>query len=152
MKIIFLDVDGVLNTPTTIRKFGFDFVDDILVALLARIVRETGSKIVLSSTWRVDEKDKFTIKQALSRHGLEIHDVTPILTERSPPENADWDSWDGWLKRSEEIQMWLDSQTVEKFAILDDLEDARIEGSFFQTDQNSGLTVELAEKVIQHLS
>jgi hypothetical protein len=31
------------------------------------------------------------------------------------------------------------------------MEDARIEGSFFQTDEDVGLTVEIAERVIEHL-
>lgn len=141
MKVIFLDIDGVLNTPKLLQKFGWNFIDDILVALLSRIVRETNSKIVLSSTWRIEENDKNLVIQALSRHGLEIFDVTPVLKRSG-----------GWVQRSEEIQAWLDGVSVDKFAILDDAADAHIEGSFFQTNEKLGLTVQIAEKVIQHLS
>lgn len=145
MKIIFLDVDGVLNTPKLIRRFGFNFIDDILVALVARIVRETGAEIVLSSTWRIEEKDKSLVAQALSRHGLEIHDCTPVLRR-----NGDWTE-DNWVRRHEEIGAWISENRVERFAIIDDMDDARIEGSFFQTDEDVGLTVEIAERVIEHL-
>ena len=49
MKVLFLDVDGVLNsqrlgTPDGMRPW--------CVTQLARIVKESGCKIVVSSTWR----------------------------------------------------------------------------------------------------
>lgn len=144
-KIIFLDVDGVLNTPKLIGKFGFDFIDDVLVALVARIVRETGAGIVLSSTWRIEDKNREMVVRALSRHGLEIFDCTPVI-ERS----GGWVEG-SWVRRHEEIGAWIRNNTVEKFAIIDDLDDAAIEGSFFQTDEDVGLTVEIAERVIKHL-
>ena len=140
MKIVFLDIDGVLNTPKTTRKFGFDFIDDILVALVARIVKETEAKIVLSSTWRIEEKDRTLAQQALSRHGISIHDTTPVLRIEGM-----------WVERRQEIQAWIDQNTVTKFAILDDWTDAGIEDNFFQTKENIGLTVDLAEKIIAHL-
>lgn len=143
MKVIFLDIDGVLNTPKTIRRFGFDFIDDILVALVARICRETGAKIVLSSSWRTAEKDLNLARLVLERHNLEIHDCTPVI-KRELIEG-------GWVRRHEEIRAWLEEKEVERFAIIDDLEDACIEGNFFQTDEEIGLTVEIAEKIIVHL-
>lgn len=142
MKVIFLDVDGVLNTFKLIRKFGMDFIDDICVALVARIVRETGAKIVLSSTWRIEEDARNLVVQALKNHNLEIHDCTPVLQPKD---------CENWVRRSEEIQAWLDKNPVDKFAIVDDFDDACIEGSFFQTHEDVGLTVAIAEKVIEHL-
>jgi hypothetical protein len=146
MKAIFLDIDGVLNTPKLIKKFGFDFIDHVLVAIIARIVRETNAVIVLSSTWRIQEKDKAIVVQALANHNLEIFDCTPVI-ERS----CGWTE-DNWVKRSEEIQAWIDKNSVEKFAIIDDFDDANIEGSFFQTKEDIGITVEIAERIISHLS
>lgn len=142
MKVIFLDVDGVLNTPKLIKKFGYDHIDPVLVALLARIVRETEARIVLSSTWRIDENNRNMVEAALAQHGLELLGSTPVYKK----EFLDW------VRRHEEIGAWLAENQVSKFAILDDLDDAGIEGSFFQTDENLGLTVEIAEKVILHLS
>lgn len=141
MKVLFLDVDGVLNTPRTIRKFGFNFIDDILVALVARIVKETEAKIVLSSTWRLEDKDKRLVIKALANHGLYIYDYTPHIKKEGT-----------WTERRVEIQTWLDQNNVTKFAIIDDWTDAGIGDSFFQTKEEIGLTVEIAEKIIFHLS
>lgn len=145
MKIIFLDIDGVLNTPKLLKKFGFDFIDDILVALVARIVNETGAKIVLSSTWRIEEKNKQLVQEALAQRNLEIHDSTPVITRSGGWESA------GWVERREEIQAWLNNNEVTKFAIIDDWDDASIEGSFFKTNEDVGLTVSIAEQIIEHL-
>jgi hypothetical protein len=144
MKIIFLDVDGVLNTPKLLKKFGLDFIDDVAVALVAWIVKETGAKIVLSSTWRVDNKNKRMVEQALAYRNLEIHDSTPIIYR------SGWESAGG-VERREEIQAWLNNNQVEKFAIIDDCNEASIEGSFFKTNEKIGLTVSIAEKIIEHL-
>lgn len=46
-KAIFLDIDGVLNDD----HFGIK-IEEERVALLAKIVKETGASIVLSSSWR----------------------------------------------------------------------------------------------------
>jgi hypothetical protein len=151
MKVIFLDVDGVLNTHKLIRQFGSDHIDDVLVALVARIVKETKAEIVLSSTWRIREKDKTLVEQALARHGLEIFDTTPVI--QRPGE---------FVERNEEIRSWLEANNrlceefqvpnkVEKFAIVDDFDDAGIEGSFFQTNEDRGITVEIVDRIIQHL-
>jgi hypothetical protein len=145
MKVLFLDIDGVLNTPKMLGRFGIDFVDNILVALVARIVNETDCKIVLSSTWRIDQKDRMVAVRELAQYGLEIHSDTPVITR-----SGGWESG-GSVRRAEEIQAWLDQNPVERFAILDDMQDACIEGSFFRTDENRGLTVQIAEQVIQHL-
>lgn len=59
-KVIFLDIDGVLNTKwwytqmnrnTPKDKYGYAF-DPKAVANLRRIVEETGADIVISSSWK----------------------------------------------------------------------------------------------------
>lgn len=141
MKVIFLDVDGVLNSIPTIRRFGPDFIDPVLVTLIAWIVRETGAEIVLSSSWRLDAKDTELVKSALAAEKLSIIDVTP---HHSAPMK--------WIPRSQEIMEWIEKcGKVEKFAIIDDDNSAEIFGNFFQTDENRGITVDIAEKVINFL-
>ena len=142
MKIIFLDVDGVLNTVRDFRIFGHGYINDEFVALLARIVEQTGARIVLSSSWRLPGRDKCLVEDALSLHDLEIFDCTPTLE----PEV------DGvHVFRHKEIQLWLDNHTPDRFAILDDDSRANINGSFFKTDETIGLTEEIARQVIAHL-
>src|SRR4051812_18579144 len=55
MKILFLDVDGVLNRVGTKERCpnGCIGVEPDLCARLERVVSSTGCSIVLSSTWRL---------------------------------------------------------------------------------------------------
>ncbi len=62
MKIIFLDVDGVLNCHNTFKKQHEKYIKTGIweieielskVKLLKQIVDNTNAKIVLSSTWRL---------------------------------------------------------------------------------------------------
>lgn len=139
MKVLFLDIDGVLNTPRTAKLFGNQFINPFLVTLVAQIVTATGAKLILSSNWRIDEKE--LVEKALTVHDLQIFDCTPMidLNEVHP--------------RSKQIQHWLDGKELERFAILDDDPKANLkEGSFFQVDETIGLNKEITEKVIIHLN
>lgn len=51
IKVIFLDVDGVLNSDRTVRKTqsGYTFVDNRQMKNLKHIINMTGAKVVLSS-------------------------------------------------------------------------------------------------------
>ena len=59
IKVIFLDVDGVLNSDRTVRKTqsGYTFVDNRQMKNLKHIINMTGAKVVLSSDWRYDRDD-----------------------------------------------------------------------------------------------
>ena len=85
-KIIFLDIDGVLNTAFT-RKRN-EHIDDFRVKLLSDIVQQTNAKIVLTSTWRFGfKRTLFGLKpinnstkalvEHLSKHHLKIYDILP---------------------------------------------------------------------------
>ena len=53
MKIIFLDIDGVVNCMYTKQRLrGIIFVDPRKIQLVKDIVAATGARIVLTSTWR----------------------------------------------------------------------------------------------------
>jgi hypothetical protein len=124
MKIIFLDVDGVLNTTSTKEMFEeYTFVEDEKVQLLKQLVTRTGAKIVLSSSWRYGwwaekiinptSSDLSSIrlfealKKKLSEYGLELLDHTDETSTRGQ-EIAWWlESWDG--------------EPIESFVILDDM-------------------------------
>lgn len=59
--VVFLDVDGVLNTRTTVERTP-DFhtgIDDARVEILAKAVRKYGNAdIVLSSDWKDMKEDE----------------------------------------------------------------------------------------------
>lgn len=121
MKIIFLDIDGVLNSEMYEWSRGEDRADNRIdlsrVRLLKDIVSATDAKIVLSSTWRLDwdkspelcGEDGEYINQCLAQYGLFIIDKTPF--------NSMIDD------RRREILTWLSSHRgeVESFVILDDI-------------------------------
>ena len=52
---VFLDVDGVLNTSTTVKQtpYGYTGIDDARVEILAHALEKYGGgDIVLSSDWK----------------------------------------------------------------------------------------------------
>lgn len=120
-KVIFLDIDGVLNDD----HYNPDkpVIDSGMVACLALIVHETNASIVLSSSWkhawtRFEEagfvpqsdrdQDLVTLREQLTRYDLVIEDVTP-------------DSGSGPDARPQEIRGWLLGHgNVRSFVILDD--------------------------------
>ena len=85
MKLIFLDIDGVLNCMgSKSRCQGFIGIDNDKVKSLKQIVDATDAKIVLTSTWKRHwDKDKdFNepmgkyIDQKFKKQGLRVMDKT----------------------------------------------------------------------------
>ena len=76
MKIIFLDIDGVLNSAAYRSQLGMRYFSEIIdrrkMPLLQKIVKETDAQIVLTSTWR-----KFWNpgEKQLDPAGQYIHDI-----------------------------------------------------------------------------
>lgn len=111
MKVIFLDVDGVLNSEEYIDQMIKENVKGIekeidanKVRLLKRAVDETGAIVVLTSSWRLT-KDLPLLKQLLLQNGVILADSTPFI------EN----------ERGIEIKSWiLEHQNTKDFVILDD--------------------------------
>ena len=77
MKVIFLDIDGVLNCQDTfIKRYEkkkitgyYELEIDIdMVKRLAKIVEETNSLIVLSSSWRIFLSMKWCFKGFFKRN------------------------------------------------------------------------------------
>ncbi|MCD8326435.1 MAG: hypothetical protein LUC90_07065, partial [Lachnospiraceae bacterium] len=148
MKVLFLDVDGVLNDygTTTRTSDHWPFVDDEKVARLRKIIDETGAKIVLSSDWR-EERDipcrnisYLELVEKLKAFGLEIFDYTPEYGYRS--------------SRGREIAGWLEGRDdVESFVILDDRRDMHPNmDRLVRTSMLDGLTDGIAEIAVRMLN
>lgn len=145
-KVIFLDIDGVLNNTSILRNEGIDAISGELVNILKCIVVATKAEIVLSSTWRIKEEDRILVKNALAAKDLKFIDCTPLHVKDKKLTES--------VERWEEIAQWLsENPNVDKFAIIDDDEYAGIgfEDNFFKTDFKVGLTWDVAEKVMKHL-
>lgn len=95
MKVVFLDIDGVLNSNQFWEncKNIDEEIDDTAVARLAKIVNATNSIIVLSSSWR-ELREENEIKQymynKLKAHNLTIYDQTPRVQSNRPLEIKTW--------------------------------------------------------------
>lgn len=140
--IIFLDIDGVLNTFDLVRIYGFDYIDNDMVKILKNIVNRTNSQIVLSSTWRKKATDRLLVKSNLALEGMNFIDCTGV------------GSFDD---RCDEINDWIveNKETISNFIILDDDPDASndsLNKHFFQTDSDIGLTNEIAQQAIDFLN
>ena len=135
MKIIFLDIDGVLNcdkTPNP-RKFPY-VVDKKLLARLHGLLERTKARVVLSSSWRCDPVGLLAAKH----WGVPFIDVCPDKP-KSP--------------RGKEMQQWLaDHPRVTRFAVIDDEDDELDDLPLFQPSSETGLTPEIAKGVERYLS
>lgn len=98
--IIFLDVDGVLNSRAYLNshKDLKDEIDMQAVERLAKIYRQCDCKIVLSSSWRELCGDETKaphsmykyLEECLAKCGMTIMDVTPMILSNRPEEIAAW--------------------------------------------------------------
>lgn len=131
MKIIFLDVDGVLtyDGSGTSDSMGLDVSR---IRLLRKIVDETGAKIVLSSSWKHGyskingAKREFykTLERHLAVCGLEIYDITDNIKSEFPDGYSDIEDVDIHCKfgtgRGAEVHRWIQENRPESYVILDD--------------------------------
>lgn len=115
MKVIFLDIDGVLNTSKTFDDTELEIeIDDFRVEFLKRIIDATDAKVVLSSSWKnyyhkVDDKiipvhnNAIELNKILLKHGIKLFDIVPSCK-----------------CKADEINMYLSSHEVSSFVIIDD--------------------------------
>jgi len=148
MRILFLDMDGVMNNAKSSHLPDQFFpIEPYAVLLLDRIIQATGCKIVLSSSWRHMPDWREILKKRMP--SIEILDRTPRYSSSSKYGVDERD-----LCRGHNIQDWLDEHPeVERYAIVDDSADMLSEHQrhFFKTSWHEGLTEELANSIIADL-
>ena len=136
MKVIFLDVDGVLNNMTWAKKMYEEegipvFRNDILcessLLLLQKLVQETDAEIVLSSSWRRIPSARANLVKTLEKYGMTIHSDTPYVGGIRGEDIA------RWMKRNRDIKL-------EAYVILDDDSDMLVPQfpHFVQTSFSDG--------------
>lgn len=156
MKVIFLDIDGVLNHKGCKEKIDdCYFVEEPLIMNLVNLIDATGAKIVLSSTWRLGwlEMDSGldtrevrhfkALRDKLEDFGIEFLSHTPIMT----PNND-------MRERGKEITSWLEhwgGEEIENYVILDDLEPWYLQphlDKLVHTNFSDGLTAQNVREAI----
>lgn len=165
LKVIFLDVDGVLTHEDYLNGVEED-LDREKITLLKQIVEQTNAKIVLSSTWRKCNKTLLRTKRnpykilekLLKEQELEIYDCTPVLQEIQKINNITTNKIVKINhKRAKEILLWIERNNPESYVILDDNTHDFIEYNLdkYQIQTNyydNGLKQEHVNKAIEILN
>ena len=135
MKVLFLDIDGVLNSRRSCVAFGKfplsptpqdkPLLDLVALGLIRKIATAKDVRVVLSSTWRILAKI-----DAMSEFlGFNIYRYTPIL-----PSGC----------RGDEIDVWLKANpfNITHYAIVDDDSDMleHQQANFVLTNFDEGLS------------
>ena len=155
-KIIFLDIDGVLNSKNyrenPEKDYYHDFISDENMRILEYIVRAAVGvvEIVLSSSWRFywgrgkvqHDEAGYYINSVFENHGFVIFDRTSDL-------NNDRDA---------EITQWIEEhyRQIESYVILDDCNDydwsSDNKKHLILTSDEKGLDIESADRAIAILN
>lgn len=131
MKIVFLDIDGVLNSNfrnNNHKKENSDgtLIDKEKIRILAPLIKRANANIILHSGWRFwfdSELKPLRIEaqrltQLLAEEGLTISGVTPDLTTEEIRATKKFS-----LVKADEILLWLKLHNdVMGWVVLDDLD------------------------------
>ncbi len=158
MKVIFLDIDGVLNSVQYAiargpidERLGFSYrteleIDKEALFHLERAIFETSAYVVISSSWRIlyQPQQIGVMFAARGTFNAEMWDEIIIgCTPRVPSGH-----------RGTEVQAWLDKHPgVDKYVIVDDDSDFHNyqKPRFIHTDNDIGLTDDHVDDIIQLL-
>ena len=156
-RILFLDIDGVLNS-----NFGNGnhqkeisdgtLIDEDKIKILAQLVKKTKAKIILHSGWRFwfdSELKPLRIEskrliEMLTKEDLVIDGLTPDLTTEEIRKNKKFS-----MVKADEILLWLKlHDDVVSWVVLDDLDlhNSIIEQHQVKPNQITGLTIDDVKK------
>ncbi len=133
MKILFLDIDGVLITSRSMLALAtYPAFDPVACQLIDAFCQRSGAKIVICSAWR-EERSKADLEAIL--------DSMPIAKSHL---HDDWATPVIFGPRSREVQEWLSRHPeTTHYAVLDDgigLED--LAHHVIQPDSDVGLLLD----------
>lgn len=146
MKIIFLDIDGVLNNITDDQEgngdpFALDHQNwsSLSKAALNEIVKQTGAKVVISSSWRKMQPDIGWWNEQFAIGGI----VADCISVTPGSENG---------FRGREIRQWLKDRDIETYVILDDESDFYSDQPRIHVDMFHGLLMHHVPQAISLLN
>jgi hypothetical protein len=153
MKIIFLDIDGVLNSQLWyVKTKGSRKRDDLdteAIGFLNNLIEKTGAKVVVSSTWRHSYTED-QLQDILDRNGFKGEVIGTTLDLRRGTHGD-------CILRGNEILAWMKDHPAElgcayydykDYVILDDDSDMLFwqKDNFVQTDPYVGITPRIVFK------
>lgn len=56
LRVLFLDIDGVLNTAESRHHYGLDYVNPVTGVMLNTFLTEQDVRVVVSSSWRFTDR------------------------------------------------------------------------------------------------
>jgi len=163
MRVIFLDIDGVLNSAETFKIdhenrgtpeckgcCGKLFSKEAVETLKYILDYSKDIQIVISSTWRLHEwRETYDV---FLDNGINIgsrwHDITPVVYNYT-------DRPDSEVRRGLEIQKWLDDNeddNITDFVIIDDDSDmAHLMDHLVKTQWETGLLKKHIPMILEKL-
>jgi len=146
VKVLFLDVDGVINVPRG--------MDRRLLLILKAVVEETQCKIVLSSDWRRTASSRNEIRSILKSCGMDYIACTPMskppFEARRPEEIVEWiqahnsavDQGKGELVGLGKVEEWV---AIDDRPLLSEAGGSFLRGHFVRTNPATGFTAQRAQ-------
>lgn len=148
-RVLFLDVDGVLNTQSSREEDANHLPAPDILQNLKFLVDSTQCKIILSSTWRLSDYKRHQLDHVFLQYGLAINGATPDLEKTCKGDRVD------------EILLWLEmhaakSEPVQAWVAVDDMDllrqNPRLEvENFVHTSDERGLDVPKMEEALRKL-
>lgn len=140
-KVIFLDIDGVLNCVTTPDRIHYHYgIEPAKVDILREIVERTGAVVVLSSSWRTHLNDDMTAATPIGAYLLDSLKGVPLV-----------EMIDRFGTRGEEISRFVYARHVSSYVILDDeshdFKRCGMADRWVKTSWKTGLTAKHVAKV-----
>lgn len=157
MKIIFLDIDGVLNRHEKWPNKVYKLEPDCLGQLNQLLAAAPDAKIVITSTWRELMAEGFLTPEGfeflLMTHGVNCKGLVKGGTTMAG----------GLYQRTKQIDQWMQAHgfdiSTDKYVIIDDMKDIFTSKFIGQKlvnlvlcDPGTGLTATQVEKAIRFLA
>jgi len=151
-KIIFLDIDGVLCFyPPKHLDYRINANSDLSPLAckhLKTILDKTGARIVISSSWRLNDVYLQDLLGQLGQHGITRDLVVGVTDNLMAAPGIKDHCHLRWM----EINDYIKKHNIKKYVVLDDFAlDRYTDKNFVKTQMHTGLTEELRNEAIKRL-
>lgn len=150
LKLIFLDVDGVLNNTIDSDRHYYNergyFYSPNCVKVFNKVIEATGAKIVVSSTWRLGRTVE-ELKELFAWMGVKGEVIDKTGRNSSGIRGVEILEW---MRERDDIHSW----NFKNYIIIDDDSDMLLwqKDNFVHTKGTIGITEQDVEKAIRILN